>query len=159
MDVIIMPSIALLLDKLTASHPGYTFSSGDHFRWAPSSLEITYDPADKHVKEHTLHELAHALLDHNDYDRDIQLITMERDAWQYAKEMLGPEYKVIITDTTIQNSLDTYRDWLHARSTCPNCHATGMQHKKQHYRCVACQHTWRVNDARVCGLRRYSLHN
>lgn len=154
-----MPSIASFLDKLTTAYPEYTFSPGDHFRWAPSSLEITYDPTDKHVKEHTLHELAHALLNHSDYDRDIQLIIMERDAWQYAKVTLSPKYNVTIADTTIQNSLDTYRDWLHARSTCPNCHATGMQNKKHYYRCVACQHTWRVNDARICSLRRYSLNN
>ncbi|MCY1379960.1 hypothetical protein D9M68_895230 [compost metagenome] len=84
---------------------------------------------------------------------------MERDAWRYAKEKLGSNYKVTITDTVIQDSLDTYRDWLHARSTCPNCQATGMQNRKRHYRCIACQHVWRVNDARICGLRRYSLSN
>ena len=154
-----MLSTVSFLDKLTTDYPEYTFRPGDHFLWAPSTLEIIYDPTDKHIKEHTLHELAHALLDHCDYDSDIQLITMERDAWQYAKATLSLKYNVTITDTTIQNSLDTYRDWLHARSTCPNCHATGVQSKKHHYRCVACQRTWRVNDARICSLRRYSLNN
>ncbi len=152
-----MPSIASLVHKLARDYPEYTFSPGDHFRWASGSLEITYDPSNKHANEHTLHELAHALLKHTDYSRDIQLITIERDAWQCARDELGPQYEVAITDTVIQDSLDTYRDWLHARSTCPNCQATGMQYKKHHYHCVACQHTWRVNDARVCGLRRYKV--
>jgi hypothetical protein len=157
MDAIIMPSIALFLSNLGLDHPEYTFVPGDHFRWSPDSLEITYDPSDKHVKEHILHELAHALLGHSDYDRDIQLIAIERDAWHYAKEKLSPQYKIVITDDVIQDSLDTYRDWLHARSTCPNCQATGMQDKKYQYRCLACRNRWRVNDARICGLRRYSL--
>ncbi|MNH50479.1 hypothetical protein D3C73_20930 [compost metagenome] len=154
-----MPSIALLVSNLALDYPDYTFSPGDHFRWASDTLEITYDPADAHAQEHILHELAHALLKHSNYDRDIQLITIERDAWHHAKEILCPRYKVALADAVIQDALDTYRDWLHARSTCPNCHATGMQNKKHHYRCIACRHTWRVNEARVCSLRRYSLSN
>lgn len=154
-----MHSIASFLSKLSLKHPGYTFTPGDHFRWSPNSLEITYNPSDKHVKEHILHELAHALLGHSDYDRDIQLIAIERDAWHYAKENLSSEHEIAIEDTVVQDSLDTYRDWLHARSTCPNCRATGMQDKKYHYRCLACHNRWRVNDARICGLRRHNLVN
>lgn len=135
----------------------YAFTSGDHFKWSPSSREIVYDPAAENSQAHILHELAHALLGHCDYDRDIQLIAIERDAWQYAQETLSSDYAVTITDDIIQDSLDTYRDWLHARSTCPGCQTTGLQDKKYHYRCVACGHKWRVNDARICGLRRHSL--
>lgn len=151
-----MPSTASFLPRITADHARYTFTPGDHFRWSADTHKITYDPTDTHAKEHILHELAHALLGHNDYDRDIELIGIERDAWQYAKDNLGPKYGVTIHEQTIQGSLDTYRDWLHARSTCPNCQATGLQYKKYHYRCIACRHIWRVNDSRLCGLRRYS---
>lgn len=157
MDAITMPSIVSFLVKLKLAHPEYTFISGDHFRWSPDSREIIYDPAAQSSEAHILHELAHALLGHSDYDRDIQLIAIERDAWQHAKKALSPNYNIVITDVVIEDSLDTYRDWLHARSTCPNCKATGLQDKKYHYRCVACRHKWRVNDARICGLRRHSL--
>lgn len=82
---------------------------------------------------------------------------MERDAWNRAKTQLGPQYAVDIKDSAIEQALDSYRDWLHARSTCPNCTATGFQTKKQHYSCLACGEKWRVNEARLCGLKRYSL--
>lgn len=152
-----MPLIASFLVKLRVAHPEYSFVSGDHFRWSPDSQEIIYDASAQDSEAHILHELAHALLGHSDYDKDIQLIAIERDAWQYAKAVLCSDYDVTITDNVIEDSLDTYRDWLHARSTCPSCRATGLQHKKYHYRCVACHHQWRVNDARICGLRRHSL--
>lgn len=104
-----------------------------------------------------LHELAHAVLKHADYTRDIELIEMERDAWDHARTVLAPRYSVPIDDAIIEDSLDTYRDWLHARSTCPDCQAIGIQIKLHHYRCLACGAQWKVNDARICALRRYKL--
>lgn len=82
---------------------------------------------------------------------------MERDAWQYAKDTLGQTYDQAILDDTVEDALDSYRDWLHARSTCPACQATGIQTKKEEYKCLACRTKWRVNEARICALRRYKL--
>ena len=75
-------------------------------------------------------------------------------AWDKALQ-LAPEYDVAITDELIEESLDTYRDWLHSRSLCPHCNATGVQTATRHYQCLACHHAWRVNEARTCALRRY----
>lgn len=154
-----MPSIVSFLTKLQLAYPQYAIVSGDQFRWSPQAQEITYDPTGKDIPAHILHELAHALLQHADYDRDIQLIGIERDAWHYARETLATRFSIFIDDHVIQASLDTYRDWLHARSTCPNCQATGLEDKKHQYRCIACRHQWRVNDARICGLRRQGIKN
>jgi len=82
---------------------------------------------------------------------------MEREAWSYASRQLGPAYGVAIADNDAETALDTYRDWLHARSTCPSCQAIGVQTSKHHYSCVACHEKWRVNDARICALRRYKI--
>jgi len=101
-----------------------------------------------------LHELAHALLNHIDYSRDIELLVMERQAWDKAKE-LATKYDLEIEDEFIQSNLDTYRDWLHSRSTCPKCNANGLQIKSSLYHCLACNNKWRVNEARTCALRRY----
>lgn len=150
-----MPSIiSMLPKKLTIDFPQFTFKAGDQFRWAPDTRTIYFDQASTDNAS-LLHELSHALLQHTSYTRDIQLIEMERDAWQYATEQLAYHYAVDITDDTVQDALDSYRDWLHARSTCPTCRATGVQTGKQHYKCLACATTWKVNDARVCALRRY----
>lgn len=97
-------------------------------------------------------------LGHQDYDKDIRLIQMERDAWAYATASLAARYNVDISDDTVQTALDTYRDWLHARSQCPSCQATGVQVKQHTYKCLACSRLWKVNEARLCALRRYKLN-
>lgn len=151
-----MPSITSLVTRLQHDFPDFTFEMSDNFRWSPQEHVIFYDQKSDDYAS-LLHELAHAVLQHQSYDKDITLIEMERDAWQYATDTLAPQYEVAISDTTVQASLDTYRDWLHARSTCPQCKATGVQTKKSHYKCVLCATVWRVNDARICALRRYTL--
>lgn len=156
MDAIIMPSITSLAAKLQSDFPELTLRNGEDFHWSPSEKTIYY----KETKNDTaslLHEMSHALLEHRDYTKDIQLIEMERDAWEHATKILAPKYQIIIDDSAVQNALDTYRDWLHARSTCPTCQATGVQTKKSQYTCVACDTNWRVNEARICALRRYKL--
>ncbi len=156
MDVTIMPSTPSLLPKLRRDFPSLTFTEGDDFLWSPKERTIFFQENDPEYEALLLHELSHGLLDHHDYKRDIQLVTMETEAWEQAR-ILSPLYGIRINEDALQDHLDTYRDWLHARSTCPRCEATGVQSSKQQYRCIACHHEWRVNEARVCALRRYSV--
>ena len=158
MDAITMQSTNLLLNKLKDDYPLFTFMSADKFLWSATQQTIYIDTTVEHINEFTLHELSHALLDHKGYRADIDLVKLERDAWEYAKSNLAPHYDLVIDEELIQENLDTYRDWLHSRSKCPDCEATGLQTKSRHYRCIACGHTWRVNEAKLCALRRYSLN-
>jgi hypothetical protein len=151
-----MPSITSLANSLQQKYPDFVFQADSEFRWSPQEKTIYYDQHSNDLAA-LLHELAHASLDHQEYTRDITLIEIERDAWQYATTNLGPTHGIIIEYDTVQESLDTYRDWLHARSTCPSCKATGVQTKKSQYKCILCSSQWRVNDARICALRRYTL--
>ena len=148
-----MPSIHSLLPKLVADYPTFAFTPGSRFAWSPDQVTVYYDESDNNPAL-LLHELSHGILEHRDYSQDVELVAMESHAWDNALE-LAKTYSVTITDETVQDNLDTYRDWLHARSTCPNCEATGYQSGKHSYSCVACTHTWRVNEARICALRRY----
>jgi hypothetical protein len=142
----------LILSQLIKDYPSLKFIEGDDFRWSPEISTIFYkNDGDEAL---LLHELGHALLHHQDYDRDVTLLTMERDAWDKARTL---PYSVAITDDTVQDHLDTYRKWLHARSTCPTCSANGQQVKKFSYHCIACGADWRVNEARLCGLKRYTI--
>lgn len=150
-----MLSIHSLLPNLKIAHPAITFAPGERFAWSPSAQTVFYDESDAENTALLLHELAHGLLDHHNYSKDVELLAMESQAWDKALE-IAPLYEIIITDDTVQDSLDTYREWLHARSTCPQCQATGYQSAKHTYRCVACSHIWKVNEARLCALRRYS---
>jgi hypothetical protein len=153
-----MHSITSLVTKLATDFPAFRFVPGSEFRWSPGEQAIFYD-ANSGDGASLLHELSHALLAHAEFTRDVALLELERAAWQHATETLAPIYGVAIAEEQVEAALDTYRDWLHARSTCPSCGATGLQTKKDEYKCLTCRERWRVNDARLCGLRRYKLPN
>lgn len=151
-----MPSIISLVAKLQRDYPAFTFHPASEFQWSPTTQTILYNPTSSDTPS-LLHELSHAVLNHTTYARDITLLQLEREAWQYAISTLAPFYTVIIPKEEAERALDTYRDWLHQRSTCPSCSANGVQTKPRQYRCVVCHTGWRVNEARSCALRRYTL--
>lgn len=155
MDVIIMPSTTSLIQKLKADYPEFHFKKAKRFLWSPSEHTVYYTGSEDDYA-FLLHELSHGLLDHIEYRRDVELIAMERAAWDNAVT-LAPTYDLHIDDDTVETTLDSYRNWLHARSTCPNCKATGLQVKQRTYTCPACHYNWRVNEARICALRRYTV--
>ena len=150
-----MPSIPSLLAKLEKDYPQLTFTPAERFYWSPAEKVIYYDPKSKKA-EVLLHEISHSLLGHADYTRDVELLAMERQAWDKAVS-IAQKYDIKIEDETVQDYLDTYREWLNARSTCPECQATGHEASKHLYKCIACGHSWRVNEARICGLKRYPV--
>lgn len=155
MGVIIMAKITSLQKKLEHRLPDVTFRRGDTFTWDHTSSCILYSPTHPSAAAFLLHEAGHASLGHSSYDSSVHLLTMERDAWQKAKE-IGEELGITIDDSAIEDALDSYRDWLHARTTCPTCNATGIEKGKNRYLCLACSSTWTCNEARTCALKRYT---
>lgn len=151
-----MRSMSSLIHKLKTEYPALTFAEAEQFLWSPSEKTIFYNRTQAHAAQLLLHELGHATLDHREYKRDIELVAMETAAWDTAKELAG-QYNIRLHEPVIQDHLDTYRDWLHARSSCPECSANGFQTERAHYECPACTHRWRVNEARICALRRYKV--
>lgn len=145
-----MPAISLI-KQLRQDYPTLTFKQANTFHWSPADSTVYY--ADASDPAQLLHETGHALLDHHAYDRDITLLAMERAAWEKASE-LAAHYFISLQEDVIENALDSYRDWLHDRSTCPKCSTTGVQSTKNTYTCPACVTTWRVNDARIGQLKR-----
>lgn len=155
MDATTMQSMPLLIQKLSSTYPAITFIEGERFAWVPDSQQVTYTLTEPGAEALLLHELGHGLLEHTVYSRDVELIAMERAAWDKALEVRDQLALGTIRDEFIEEHLDSYRDWLHARSTCPTCTATGYQTGAQAYECPACHTVWRVNEARLCGLKRY----
>jgi hypothetical protein len=155
MDATTTPSTLPLLNTLARDYPFITFQAGEQFEWHPHEATVVYDYTDPSFEARLLHEVGHCLLSHKQYDRDIDLVAMERDAWQEARTILGPKYGIVIHSDAIDADMDTYRDWLHSRSTCPHCDSTGIQTGKKCYTCVTCRKKWQVNEARACALRRY----
>ena len=151
-------TLSPIVKQLASDYPEYQFQAGDVFSWSHHSRTITYiNEASPAAIAQLLHETAHAILDHHHYTRDIDIITMERQAWELAVHQLAPRYNITLTmnDDVVQDALDSYRKWLYARSTCPTCSAVGIEIVKHHYRCLHCASNWRVNEARSCELRRY----
>lgn len=150
-----MPSTTSLISRLKSDFPTVNFAKSDIFCWSPKEQAIYY--ANASDSSSLLHEVAHAALGHDSYRLDIDLIKMEREAWNYVAATLAPKYEVTISQDQVNTMLDTYRDWLHDRSLCPACEATGLQTEAKRYTCLACRGSWRVNEARSCALRRYAL--
>ena len=62
---------------------------------------------------------------------------MEVEAWEKARELAGI-YKIPIDEELIEGELDTYRDWLHQKSRCPNCGLTRFQTPDGVFKCPKC---------------------
>jgi len=146
------------IDQLVADYPQFKFASGKRPHWSPRSNTVIYstDKELPNAEASVLHELAHALLEHNDYQSDFELLKLETEAWDLAAK-LAPKYKVGIEDDYIQKCLDTYRDWLHNRSTCPSCGLHSLQQNAGSYRCFNCQTEWSVTSRRFSRSYRKAL--
>jgi IrrE N-terminal-like domain len=138
-----------LIKSLSGSYPDVRFSAGDVCRWSPKHGSITYIADDSPTNQWgILHELGHALLGHDSYRSDIELLQKEVAAWEKACQ-LARTYDLKIPEEHIQDCLDTYRDWLARRSACPLCGAqtASLQNSTNTYQCFNCHTTWTVSAA------------
>jgi hypothetical protein len=147
-----------LINKILVKFPDLHFTEAKQFYWSPESSEIFYNAA-AHGQQATwslLHETGHALLGHNSYKADFELVRLEIAAWEQA-QMLAEDFGLTIQEDHVQDCLDTYRDWLYKRSICPNCTTKSLQQGDfVHYRCFNCHATWRVTASRFCRAYRRS---
>lgn len=146
-----------IVDQVIADHPQVAFQKADVARWSSSEKTVYYQNVDALSDMYLFfHELGHGLKRHRDYDQDIELLKIENEAWQQAAET-ALKYGYTIGNDTIDEALNTYREWLHARSRCPTCTQPGVQQKTSGlYTCLLCRTSWLTNDARRCGLKRYT---
>lgn len=151
-----MVKIKSLVANLQEIYPHIRFSESDIDKWSPSEQTVYYNPSQSSAEAFLLHELAHGLLGHESYKKDIELLQIERDAWNYAVCTISPQVKVIIKHQLVDQSLDTYRDWIHTKSTCPRCDASGVETTPRHYFCICCSHHWSVNEGIATHIKRYS---
>jgi hypothetical protein len=146
-----------IIKDLQTLIPNIEFKPGNSFYWSPEKKLITYksslvnDPAGQWA---LLHEVAHASLNHVSYSSDLGLLKLEVDAWDRAK-VLASKFRIKLEEDHIQDCLDTYRDWLHRRSTCPSCEIICIQNAPTSYKCHNCFTTWTVTASRFC--RSYRL--
>lgn len=138
------------IQRLREDYKEIRFVKAEGFYWSPTDQAVAYNEKDNQASRWVLlHELAHAVLGHQNYETDFELLLMESAAWDTAKK-LAKHYKTEIDEDHIQDCLDTYRDWLHRRSTCPTCGNRSLQENARQYSCFNCGTEWQVSASRFC---------
>jgi hypothetical protein len=134
--------VSNLLETLRSDFPEISFEEdAELFFYSPSDNCVHIGPAAPHDDLLTLHELAHATLGHKGYSLDIELVRLEVEAWERTLE-LAAKYHVEADPSDIDEHLESYRDWIFTRSTCPRCEMTGYQDSKRIYHCPHCYSRW-----------------
>lgn len=142
-----------LVNLLKKDFPQVSFIVSEQPHWSPKDCTIFYNPKKLHAEWSLLHEVGHMLSNHKNYDSDIDLIKMEVEAWEKAKE-LAKKYSMRINKEHIEDCLDSYRDWLYKRSLCPECKFTGLEEKHGNYSCINCKAKWKVGEDRFTRVYR-----
>ena len=142
-----MPKTTLIsLQQVKSDFPQFTFKHHEVFHWSPRQNCVYYN-ADQLKKNsgfsQLLHELSHALLGHTHYGSGVELLKMETQAWAKAQE-LASRYDLEINAEQIETCLDSYRDWLYLRSSCPNCKSISAEVDSNTYHCFNCLQKWTV---------------
>ena len=128
--------------KLVQDYPQFRFRfNSKRFSYRNSTIFI--GPPQPFFALQTLHELGHALCHHKDYTTSVSRLKIECEAWERAKTAyleLPDHLKTFPWDEEyIEDSLDTYRAWLHTKSTCKNCGLTCYQTEDGVYHCPRCE--------------------
>ncbi len=150
-----------MIKKLADLYPQFNFEPSEDFLWSPETKTIHYDPSRMGVEQGVwslLHETGHALHGHVTYDFDIDLLKIELEAWEKAKE-IAPRFDIVIDQDYIEDNLDSYRDWLKRRSTCPDCSYVNLQTSSNIYNCFNCDCNWKVPASQVCMVQRRKVRN
>jgi hypothetical protein len=137
-------------------YPDINFTEGEVFSYSHGDSTVTYPNNVSNLTEFLyslLHETGHAELLHNNFSSDIDLVNIERDAWERSID-IGQKIDVVVDSEHIEKCMDTYRDWLYARSLCPHCHQCGIQSARTTYSCPFCHNSWTVSLSRLCKVSR-----
>lgn len=147
-----------LLSKIRKQYPEIQFVKSTKSLWSKSELTIEY-----HLKDSfhdgfasLFHEIGHMELNHSKYNQDVQLIRLETQAWTQA-QTIAKKHNLTIAQDYIDKCLDSYRDWLHLRSRCPNCSTQGIQKDSHKYICLNCAQNWQVTNSKFCRTYRSKL--
>ena len=128
---------ATFLAKIRSDFPEIKFRQGRKFAYRPPRTVIV-GPKEPRDELLLLHELGHALSGHCVFLTDAMRLKMEREAWEKARE-LASKYGVEFNEAAAEAELDTYREWLHQKSSCHNCGLTRYQTPDGVYHCPRCE--------------------
>lgn len=125
---------ATFLAKIKSDFPSLKFIPGERFTFRPPKTVVVEPEGDPLL---LLHEIGHALSGEYDFKTEVGRLKIEVKAWEKAKE-LAPKYEIDIDEDLIEGELDSYRDFLHQKSRCPNCGLTRFQTPDGTFYCPRC---------------------
>lgn len=125
---------ATFLAKIKSDFPSLKFIPGKRFTFRPPKTVVVELEGDPLL---LLHEIGHALSGEYDFKTEVGRLKIEVKAWEKAKE-LAPKYGIDIDEDLIEGELDSYRDFLHQKSRCPNCGLTRFQTPDGTFYCPRC---------------------
>jgi len=93
------------IERIAKDYPQFSFKPGSQEHWSPRTKTITYDKAASadDLRYGLLHELAHALLNHNNYRSDFELLKLESHREGHTV-FVRPELVLEIAFSDIQDS-------------------------------------------------------
>jgi len=150
-----------LLERLKSDYPKLRFREGKKFAFRPprtvfyeaEQLKQSRQVEPGHPEQpvgleradcsgqaelQLLHELGHAVLEHKNFRTDLERLKMEVAAWAEARKFCE-QYNIYYDEEFVEGQLDSYRDWLHAKSRCPRCGLTRYQTPNGQYHCPGCE--------------------
>lgn len=146
-----------MIKRIIADFGQFNFVGADQFKWSPATDTIYFATGEATGSDtgtwSLLHELGHATLGHRDFSNDIELLKIERAAWDKAVA-IGTKYDIVIDSNHIEDCIDTYRLWLNQRSTCPVCSQVCLQNESGDYTCFNCGCNWQVPRSQACKVVR-----
>ena len=139
------------LADLKSLYPNFRFQPGPRFLFRPPNT-IFYEPSNPNNANNSfqdfalqlLHELGHAVSGHRNFQLSIDRIKIETEAWHAAQTILEnhhnlqTKYHLFFNQDFAEAHLDTYRRWLHQKTTCKKCGLTMFQDKNQTWYCPHC---------------------
>lgn len=134
-------TVRKLVARLAADYPELRFRVGKKFMFRPPRTVVVEASGAENGSWwglQLLHEVGHALSGHRDFRTDPERLKMEREAWERARG-LATTYNIWYDEEFVEGALDTYRDWLHQRSACPECGLTRYQTQDGRWHCPGCE--------------------
>lgn len=132
---------ATFLPKVKSDFPDFRFVTGARFSFRPprtivrpKELGEVFDGTNSLL---LLHEVGHAIMGHRDFKTEVGRLKMEVEAWEKARELCD-RYGVVFDENLVESELDTYRDYLHQKSRCPDCGLTRFQTPDGVFHCPKC---------------------
>lgn len=133
--------------EIIKTFDNYNVVDSSEFYWSAIDSTIHFDSRLMDRDEglyKLIHEIGHAKSGHKNFDSGIRLLSLETEAWDKA-QAIASTFDIKIPANFIEHSLDSYRDWLHRRSTCPECKTIGIESGENEYRCFNCRQKWVVS--------------